>query len=108
MGELDDLPARIRAFIALDVNAEVARAVDRLASELRTPHDAISWVRGAKAHLTLRFLGDAVDSRRLARLIEELEQVAAATAPFVIRLCGTGAFPGLDRPRLQGLFDELG
>ncbi len=100
MGALDDLPARIRAFIALDVNAEVAEAIDKLTSELRSPRDAISWVRGAKLHLTLRFLGDAVDSRHLPRLIDGLEKIAAATEPFVIRLRGTGAFPGLDRPRV--------
>lgn len=100
MGALDDLPARVRAFIALDVNAEIARAIDRLTSELRTPHDAINWVRGEKLHLTLRFLGDAVDSQRLPRLVDGLEQVAAATEPFVIGLHGTGAFPGLDRPRV--------
>lgn len=100
MGALDDLPARIRAFIALDVNAEVADAIDKFTSELRSPRDAISWVRGDKLHLTLRFLGDAVDSRRLPRLVDGLEQVAAAAAPFAVRLRGTGAFPNLDRPRV--------
>jgi 2'-5' RNA ligase len=100
MGALDELPARIRAFIALDVNHEVAGAVDRLTAKLRTPHDAINWVRGEKLHLTLRFLGDAVDSQCLPRLVEGLAQVAAASAPFVIRLHGTGAFPGLERPRV--------
>ncbi|HUY18703.1 MAG TPA: RNA 2',3'-cyclic phosphodiesterase [Candidatus Binataceae bacterium] len=100
MAALDELPARIRAFIALDVNDEVAGAVDRLTAELRTPHDAINWVGGARLHLTLRFLGDAVDSLRLPRLVEELEKIAATIAPFVVRLHGTGAFPGLDRPRV--------
>lgn len=100
MATLDDLPARIRAFIALDVNAEVADAIDKLTAELRTPKDAINWVRGDKLHLTLRFLGDAVDSRRLPQLVDRLEQVAGTTAPFVIRLRGTGAFPNLDRPRV--------
>jgi RNA 2',3'-cyclic 3'-phosphodiesterase len=100
MEALNDLPARVRAFVALDVNAEVADAIDRLAAELRSPHDAISWVRGAKVHLTLRFLGDAVDSQRLPPLLDGLEKIAAATAPFGIRLRGTGAFPNLDRPRV--------
>ncbi|HTW86542.1 MAG TPA: RNA 2',3'-cyclic phosphodiesterase [Candidatus Binataceae bacterium] len=100
MAGLDDLPARIRAFIALDMNVAVKDAIDKFTSELRTPRDAISWVRGDKLHLTLRFLGDAVDSRRLPQLAGELEEVAAAAAPFVIRLRGTGAFPNLDRPRV--------
>ncbi len=100
MAAFDNLPARIRAFIAIDGNAEAARAVDALINELRTPHDAINWIHGANLHLTLRFLGDAIDSALVPALVARLEQIAAGTAPFVIRMRGTGAFPGLERPRV--------
>jgi 2'-5' RNA ligase len=100
MTTLADLPPRIRGFVAIDANAGVARAVDELIGQLRTAHDAISWVRGANLHLTLRFLGDAIDSARLPALASQLGGVAAGFAPFVVRLHGTGAFPSLDRPRV--------
>jgi len=100
MASLDNLPARVRAFIAIDANAEVARTVDTMVGELRTSHDAISWVRGDKLHLTLRFLGDAVDAGRLPALAASLEQIAAGVAPFIVRVRGTGAFPGIERPRV--------
>ncbi len=100
MGTLDELPPRVRAFIAIDADDAVAREVDRLIAELRTPHDAINWVRGANLHLTVRFLGDAVDSRLLAPLAASLAEIAAGVAPFIIRMRGTGAYPGLERPRV--------
>lgn len=100
MGVLGELPPRVRAFIAIEADDAVAREVERLVAELRTPHDAINWVRGANLHLTIRFLGDAAESRRLMPLAARLAEIAAGYAPFVIRMRGTGAFPGLERPRV--------
>jgi 2'-5' RNA ligase len=50
--------------------------------------------------LTLRFLGNAIDAKRIAALHEKLNEIAAQTAPFVIDTRGTGAFPNLGRPRV--------
>jgi RNA 2',3'-cyclic 3'-phosphodiesterase len=47
----------------------------------------------------LRFLGDGVDSNLLLPLGETLNQITGQTAPFMLHACGTGVFPGLDRPR---------
>src|SRR6202047_4060447 len=101
----------IRAFVALRINPEVEDALAGFVEEMRLLASGIRWVRRTNLHLTLRFLGDAVDAKRLAALREKLAEIAALTAPFVIDACGTGAFPNLGRPRViwAGLIgDELG
>src|SRR5216684_7312016 len=68
-----------------------ADALARLIENMRGLADGIRWVRRTNLHLTLRFLGDAVDPRRLASFREKLIEIAAQTAPFVIDARGTGA-----------------
>ncbi len=74
------------------MNPEVEDALAGFVEEMRGLASGIRWVRRTNLHLTLRFLGDAVDPRRLAALRERLIEVAAQTAPFVIDARGTGAF----------------
>jgi len=99
-----DLPPnpanRLRAFVAIRLGAESERAVAGLIDELRAPGDGISWARRANLHLTLRFLGAAVDSRLIPPLIERLKAVAKATTPFTVAAKGLGAFPDLAHPRV--------
>ena len=90
----------MRAFVALRMNPEVEDALAGFVEEMRGLASGIRWVRRTNLHLTLRFLGDAIDPRRLAALRERLIEVAAQTAPFVIDARGTGAFPNLGRPRV--------
>jgi len=92
------------------MSPEVEGALASFIEEMRGLASGIRWVRRMNLHLTLRFLGDAVDPQRLAALGEKLAQIAAQTAPFVIDARGTGAFPNLSRPRViwAGLIgDEL-
>ena len=97
------MPDRVRAFVALRLSPEVERAVIDLVAALRQAHDrpgAVRWVRPANLHLTLRFLGDRVESITLERLDRALLRIAAATARFTIRVRGLGGFPHLVRPRV--------
>jgi 2'-5' RNA ligase len=92
------------------MSPEVEDALAGFVEEMRGLASGIRWVRRTNLHLTLRFLGDAVDPKRLAALHEKLTEIAARTAPFVIDARGTGAFPNLSRPRViwAGLIgDEL-
>jgi 2'-5' RNA ligase len=92
------------------MSAEVEDSLADFIEEMRGLASGIRWVRPTNLHLTLRFLGDAVDAERLAALREKLTDIAAQTAPFVIDARGTGAFPNLARPRViwAGLIgDEL-
>jgi RNA 2',3'-cyclic 3'-phosphodiesterase len=95
-----DLPPRIRAFVAARLSPDTDRAIIAFIDALRAPGDGISWARHANLHLTLRFLGGAVDSRKIGPLVERLRPIAEQTAPFVVGARGIGAFPSLARPRV--------
>jgi len=91
---------KLRAFVAIRLSAETERALGDLIDELRSPGDGINWARRANLHLTLRFLGAAVDSELIPPLIERLNAIAGETAPFAVAARGIGAFPDLSRPRV--------
>ena len=91
----------IRAFIAIDLPAEVKQALGDVAAALAAgvPRGAVRWVRPEQIHLTLRFLGDTpID--RLPALAAALDDVAGRHSPFVLRLTTTGCFPNARRPRV--------
>jgi 2'-5' RNA ligase len=93
-------PDRVRAFVALRMNAEVEDTLAQLVETLRVSSGDVRWVRRANLHLTLRFLGDRVAARQLVRVHRGLEEIAARTAPFVIGVRGTGTFPNSERPQV--------
>ncbi len=90
---------RVRAFVAVRMSEQVEESVAATIAELKHPRDGIRWVPRANLHITLKFLGPAVDSHRLERLSAGLHQLAARTAPFEVAAVGVGAFPDLERPR---------
>lgn len=91
----------IRAFIAIDLPPEVKAELGRVAEALGAglPRGAVRWVRPAQMHLTLRFLGDT-PADRLPDVGRALDAVAAAQAPFALRLNGVGCFPNRRAPRV--------
>jgi RNA 2',3'-cyclic 3'-phosphodiesterase len=93
------LPGKIRAFVALRMSAEVDSAIAEFVAPLRELRCGVRWARTANLHLTLRFLGAAVDRSLLSQLDETLSQITGRTSPFMLQARGTGAFPNLDRPR---------
>lgn len=101
----DSLPARVRAFIALGLDAAVQDAIAAIVERLRAPADemresGIRWVPRENFHLTLFFLGPAVERERLLPVAEALRAVAQATAPFEVAARGVGVFPNPARPRV--------
>src|SRR5260370_1469398 len=107
---LASIPERVRAFIALRLDAAVEDAIAGLIEGLRAPQndirqndipeDGIRWVRRANFHLTLFFLGPAVPRERLAPIADALGAIAEATTPFEIAARGVGVFPNPARPRV--------
>ena len=85
--------------MALRISADVERAIAGFLDPLRKLNSSVRWVRPANLHLTLRFLGDAVDRNLLSILDTALHQIATQSPPFMLRAHGTGAFPNLDHPR---------
>ncbi len=89
----------VRAFVAVRMNDQVEDSIARTIDELKHPHDGVRWVPRANLHITLKFLGPAVDSHRLQQLTAGLHQLATKTAPFEVAATGIGAFPNLEHPR---------
>jgi 2'-5' RNA ligase len=97
---LENLPATVRAFVAVRPNHETLSAVAGFIEELRPLKADVRWVKPANLHLTLRFLGDQAQSSRLATLSQCLLEVAARYEPFSVTACGIGGFPEISRPRV--------
>jgi RNA 2',3'-cyclic 3'-phosphodiesterase len=95
-----ELPARIRAFVAIRMGAEVNRAIAELIRELRRDGDGVRWTSDANLHLTLKFLGPSVSRDKIDALIPEFTQVAKQTSAFEVIVAGLGAFPNLNRAQV--------
>ncbi|HET7875637.1 MAG TPA: RNA 2',3'-cyclic phosphodiesterase [Methylomirabilota bacterium] len=93
----------IRSFIAIlldePTRAAVAAEIERLQALTPPRQRAVAWVPRQNLHLTLKFLGEQ-SPERLGDARAALEEAAGTTAPFALNLHGTGAFPGLERPRV--------
>ena len=95
-----DRPAKFRAFIAVRVGDEVEGALARLIDEVRAPDDGIAWVPHDKLHVTLKFLGTAIDSAQLPELEAAIGRIVRNTSALQVYTRGIGAFPNLRRPRV--------
>jgi 2'-5' RNA ligase len=89
----------IRAFIALQVPAEIRRAAGEAIRTWGKSMEGVRWVKPENLHLTLKFLGQTSAGRAgeiSRRLSESLEEFA----PFTTRFRGVGALPSVKRPRV--------
>ena len=95
----------LRAFIAIELSAELKRQISELQADLKrqAPElQALSWVRPEGIHLTLRFLGD-MDERQIEPLTNVLKAAAATVPVFRLELRGLGGFPTPARTRVLWL-----
>ena len=96
---------RIRAFVALELEARVREAIAALQARFRG-ESGLRLVRPEGVHLTLRFLGSSAPAQ-LQSLAPRLASAAAACPPFEARLSGLGTFPERGAPRVLWLGIEL-
>ncbi len=91
----------IRAFIAIELPAEIQQRLDQISAQLKQRLDSlpVRWVPGHNMHLTLKFLGD-VSVANVGILDEVLQSEAASFRSFEISVGGIGAFPNSQRPRV--------
>lgn len=66
---------------------------------MRNAASEASWVSESNLHLSIKFFGEQPDTAP-AEITDLLAPVAAAHAPFDLRLSGLGAFPNLRAPRV--------
>jgi 2'-5' RNA ligase len=89
----------LRLFVAFDVSAEAADAVERAIEPWRSVFERARWVPRENWHVTLKFLGQTWP--RLERWVHQRVGASAATCgPVSIRLTGLGSFPSKGRGRV--------
>jgi 2'-5' RNA ligase len=93
--------AVIRAFIAIDLSAEIIQRLEEVAGQLKQRLDGmqIRWVPVENIHLTLKFLGD-VSMTNLEVLKKILLSESSNHPTFEMSVGELGAFPSLRRPRV--------
>jgi 2'-5' RNA ligase len=100
---ISDMPdsAQIRAFIAINLPAEVREKLERVQRELKSAlaDSDVRWTKPEQVHLTLKFLGDiAADS--LEDLKRAIQRACEGIAPFLLRAESLGVFPDSQKPRV--------
>jgi len=89
----------MRAFVAVNLNEELRRAVAETQDKLRATGAEVKWVKAETLHLTLKFLG-WIEDVRLPEVIAALESALAGATAFTLRLEGVGGFPTPTAPRV--------
>jgi 2'-5' RNA ligase len=89
----------VRAFFALNFDADVRSRIARSAQPLYDAAPHVAWVRSELLHLTLKFLGE-VPAESVDALCRLGEAAARAHSPRAVALAGFGAFPNLHHPRV--------
>jgi 2'-5' RNA ligase len=94
----------IRAFVAIDLDAEARRAAAEWLSQLRAGPDvsAVRWVRPEALHVTLRFLGN-VAAGQVEAIARAVGAEVSRIAPFELALGPPKLFPSARRPRVVAL-----
>ena len=101
-----DRPARIRSFVALDLDPGVRARIDGLIADLRPHVPGVRWVRPESLHVTVRFLGYAAPAV-LVELQGPLAEAARQCPPAAAPVRGLGLFPPRGAPRVLWLGLEL-
>ncbi len=89
----------MRCFIAVDIDEAVRTNIARFQDELRDritapgqkPPKGIKWVNPELMHLTLKFLGEVLDSE-IMRVCETVERISAGHRSFDLEIIGAGVF----------------
>jgi 2'-5' RNA ligase len=88
---------QIRSFIAIELPAELKRALTRLQELLKSGQPtSVKWVDPYSIHLTLKFLGN-ISPDMAGRVTAALGGAVRGIPPFHLEVGGLGAFPGLKR-----------
>ncbi len=87
----------IRAFIAIELPAELRQQLARLQARLKTDSQPrIKWVNPDSIHLTLKFLGN-IPISDIDRITQAMTDAARRITPFHLETEVLGAFPNLKR-----------
>ncbi|MBN2097392.1 MAG: RNA 2',3'-cyclic phosphodiesterase [Candidatus Omnitrophica bacterium] len=97
----------IRAFIALELTAEIQKQLGQIQDELRKADADVKWVKPEGIHLTLKFLGNI--SLKMAEEIKPvIDQITKEQRAFPLSISQVGAFPKVEYPRVIWVGIEQG
>lgn len=89
----------MRLFVAIELPVGLRETLRQVQESLRQASLPVRWVRPEGIHLTLKFLGEAAETR-LGEIMETLEPAGRGVAPFRLEACGAVPFPDRGAPRL--------
>jgi RNA 2',3'-cyclic 3'-phosphodiesterase len=88
----------LRLFIAIEISEEIRRRLESFLTEMRSVAPHVKWVRAAKLHVTLKFLGNT-DAAKIAQIGGALQTIRSPK-PVTLDFGGLGFFPNEKRPRV--------
>src|SRR3954471_5211833 len=91
--------ARIRTFLAIELEPQVRERLIALQGKLSRPIPDVKWVEPENLHLTLLFLG-GVDERELPAVCRAAQTAVAELPGFTLSVEAASCFPNARRPRV--------
>lgn len=90
----------IRAFIAIDLPADIRQQLQAVIKDLKTlVPSGVRWSSADHIHLTLQFLGES-SSANLELLKQSLPAIVLHHQAFEFEVGGLGVFPNMRQPRV--------
>jgi RNA 2',3'-cyclic 3'-phosphodiesterase len=88
----------MRLFVALQIPSAVKEEISALLEQLRAASPQTSWVRSENLHVTLKFIGEAPETK-LGAICDALSTIRSGR-PATLDFRGLGYFPGEKHPRV--------
>ena len=91
---------RIRAFLAVELDETVKAALSGIVDGLRRAKiGGLRLVEPGSVHLTLKFLGDILETQ-VETISSAVDEAVDGIEPFVMQIGDSGVFPSRRRPRV--------
>jgi RNA 2',3'-cyclic 3'-phosphodiesterase len=89
----------IRAFIAVEIPAEIKQKLAEIEEKLRSRKYPAKWVAADSIHLTLKFLGN-ISLDTVPKVRDVMEEASLYVPSFQIGINGLGVFPNLNHVQI--------
>jgi len=97
----------IRAFIAVEIDAQIKQKISNLISVLKKSGADAKWADENQMHLTLKFLGN-INKDKIEEISGAMSSVSSNSKSFAVSFSEIGAFPDTSRPRVIWLGVDKG
>lgn len=94
----ENMDFKIRTFIGVEIGDKSRVQTGNFARKLMEPGADIKWEQPHKFHVTLKFL-DEIPNEEVNDICLRIQRAVRDFPPFTLGLCGTGAFPSIEKPR---------